>query len=74
MTYISPSVTKILGYTPEEMKQGKDFERLTKEGDTNLRKFLEYTASEEKEKDVYKRQIKSYARRTCQKVCRNNKT
>ena len=52
MTYISPSVTKILGYTPEEMKQGKDFERLTKEGDTNLRKFLEYTASEEKENPV----------------------
>ncbi len=29
ISYISPSVTKILGYTPEEMESGKDKERLT---------------------------------------------
>ena len=27
LTYISPSVTKILGYTPNEMMSGKDFDR-----------------------------------------------
>ncbi len=29
MTYISPSSARILGYSPEEMMQGKDFERLS---------------------------------------------
>lgn len=32
ITYISPSVTTILGYTPQEMMDGKDRERLTQEG------------------------------------------
>lgn len=40
MTYISPSVTRILGYTPEEMMQGKDFERLSRDGAGNLRKLI----------------------------------
>lgn len=40
MKYVSPSVTRILGYTPEEMMQGKDFERLTREGASNLRKLI----------------------------------
>jgi len=40
MMYVSPSVTRILGYTPEEMMQGKDFERLTRDGANNLRKLI----------------------------------
>jgi len=35
--YTSPSVTRILGYTPEELMKGKDFERLTLEGQEQLR-------------------------------------
>ena len=31
-TYTSPSVTRILGYSPEEFMKGKDFERLTLAG------------------------------------------
>ncbi len=37
ISYISPSVTKILGYTPQEMMDGKDHERLTQEGQEMLR-------------------------------------
>lgn len=40
MSYVSPSVTRILGYTQEEMIHGKDFERLTREGAINLRKII----------------------------------
>jgi PAS domain S-box-containing protein len=43
MIYVSPSVTRILGYTPEEMIQGKDFERLTRDGANNLRKLIAQT-------------------------------
>lgn len=41
MTYISPSVKKILGYSPEEMVLGKDFERLTRDGAVAYRKLIE---------------------------------
>lgn len=41
ITYISPSVTKILGYTPQEMIDGKDRERLTQEGVRILHKTFE---------------------------------
>ena len=41
ITYISPSVTKILGYTPQEMIDGKDRERLTQEGVRSLHKTFE---------------------------------
>ena len=34
MIYESPSVLRILGYTPEEMMEGKDFDRLTPKGQT----------------------------------------
>lgn len=44
MTYISPSVLKILGYSQEEMMQGKDFERLTHEGAAELRKLISESA------------------------------
>jgi PAS domain S-box-containing protein len=43
MTYVSPSVTRILGYTPEEMIQGKDFDRLTRDGAGNLRRLISQT-------------------------------
>ncbi|HPI71675.1 MAG TPA: PAS domain S-box protein, partial [Tenuifilaceae bacterium] len=36
LTYISPSVTKILGYTPREMMNGKDIDRLTRKGEQDL--------------------------------------
>ncbi len=40
LKYISPSVTKILGYTPEEMMEGKDLDRLTRRGETELRNMF----------------------------------
>lgn len=40
-TYTSPSVTRILGYTPDEMQKGKDFERLTLDGQKQLKALLE---------------------------------
>ncbi len=36
LMYISPSVTKILGYTPNEMMSGKDIDRLTRKGEQEL--------------------------------------
>ena len=47
MTYVSPSVTKILGYSPEEMMLGKDFERLTRDGANSLRKLIEESLENE---------------------------
>jgi PAS domain S-box-containing protein len=41
ISYISPSVARILGYTPEEMMQGKDFERLTLEGAKDLKNLIQ---------------------------------
>ncbi len=40
LNYISPSVEKILGYTPEEMIQGKHMERLSREGEAGLMKMI----------------------------------
>ena len=40
LSYISPSVNKILGYDAEEMKKGKDFERLTREGAEQLKGLI----------------------------------
>jgi PAS domain S-box-containing protein len=40
-SYTSPSVTRILGYTPDEMMKGKDSERLTLEGQELLNGMLE---------------------------------
>lgn len=37
MKYVSPSVTKITGYTQSEMMKGKDIDRLTRRGETDLR-------------------------------------
>jgi PAS domain S-box-containing protein len=37
ITYQSPSVKKILGYTSDEMMHGKDFERLTRKGEIEMR-------------------------------------
>ncbi|QKG78962.1 PAS domain S-box protein [Tenuifilum thalassicum] len=41
LTYISPSVTKILGYTPQEMMSGKDFDRLTRKGESAFNEMFE---------------------------------
>ncbi len=41
LTYISPSVTKILGYTPQEMMGGKDIDRLTRKGEQELNQMFE---------------------------------
>ena len=41
ITYISPSVVKILGYTPDEMMDGKDHERLTQQGQQQLRRMFD---------------------------------
>ncbi len=40
LTYISPSVEKILGYHTEEMIQGKNIERMSREGETEFREML----------------------------------
>ncbi len=40
LSYISPSVSSILGFTPDEMMKGKDFDRLTRKGETELRNMF----------------------------------
>src|SRR5512133_1471435 len=40
MKYESPSVFKILGFTPEEMMHGKDIDRLTRKGETGMRNMF----------------------------------
>lgn len=42
MTYVSPSVTKILGFTPEEMMRGKDIDRLTRRGEASMTEMFEF--------------------------------
>ncbi len=37
MKYVSPSVIKILGFTPDEMMGGKDIDRLTRKGESSMR-------------------------------------
>ncbi len=41
LSYISPSVNRILGYTPEEMMSGKDLERMGRDSASQLRRTLE---------------------------------
>lgn len=41
LTYESPSVVNILGYTPEEMMSGKDMDRLTRKGEKAMREMFE---------------------------------
>lgn len=40
MKYESPSVLKILGFTPEEMMHGKDIDRLTRKGESSMRNMF----------------------------------
>ena len=40
MKYESPSVNKILGFTPEEMMGGKDMDRLTRKGESSMRNMF----------------------------------
>ncbi|HON18445.1 MAG TPA: PAS domain S-box protein [Salinivirgaceae bacterium] len=41
LTYISPSVVNIYGFTPEEMMEGKDLDRLTAKGNTDLKEMFQ---------------------------------
>lgn len=41
LVYQSPSVTRILGYTPEEMMEGKDIDRLTPKGQVEIRELFQ---------------------------------
>lgn len=45
LTYESPSVAKILGYTPEEMMGGKDMDRLTRKGENAMRQMFKQLLS-----------------------------
>jgi PAS domain S-box-containing protein len=40
LMYQSPSVKKILGYTPDEMSHGKYFDRLTRKGEQEIRNMF----------------------------------
>jgi PAS domain S-box-containing protein len=40
LTYISPSVVKILGYSSNEMMSGKDMDRLTRKGEQAMRNMF----------------------------------
>ncbi len=41
LTYISPSVVNILGYSPDEMMSGKDMDRLTRKGEQAMREMFQ---------------------------------
>ncbi len=41
LKYQSPSVFKILGYTPEEMMSGKDMDRLTAKGEAEMKEMFD---------------------------------
>jgi PAS domain S-box-containing protein len=45
LTYISPSVINILGYSVDEMMAGKDMERIAKDDVTRLRKIFDHLQS-----------------------------
>lgn len=45
LSYVSPSVVKILGYTEQEFSEGKDFERLTREGAAALKDLVSHSVS-----------------------------
>jgi PAS domain S-box-containing protein len=40
LIYISPSVISILGFAPDEMMKGKDFDRLTRKGETEMKNMF----------------------------------
>lgn len=42
LIFESPSVTKILGYTPAEMMKGKDMDRLTRKGEAEFKSMFRY--------------------------------
>lgn len=41
LSYISPSVVNILGYSPDEMMSGKDMDRLTRKGEQAMREMFQ---------------------------------
>ena len=52
LKYISPSVTKILGFTPEEMTNGKDTERLSHAGEQMFNKMFNKLLENPKERQT----------------------
>ena len=46
LKYQSPSVLKILGYTPEEMMSGKDMDRLTAKGEAAMKEMFDILLAE----------------------------
>jgi PAS domain S-box-containing protein len=40
LSYISPSVNSILGFSPEEMMKGKDMDRLTRKGEAEMKNMF----------------------------------
>ena len=46
LIYQSPSVSKILGYTPEEMMSGKDMDRLTAKGEAAMKEMFDLVLSD----------------------------
>ncbi len=46
LAYVSPSVTRILGYSPGEIMKGKDFERMSAESARQFRGLLEKAMDE----------------------------
>jgi len=46
LKYQSPSVFKILGYTPEEMMSGKDMDRLTAKGEAAMKEMFDFLLSD----------------------------
>ncbi len=41
LTYVSPSVVNIYGFTPEEMIEGKDLDRLTAKGNADIKEMFQ---------------------------------
>ncbi|MCK4748306.1 MAG: PAS domain S-box protein, partial [Bacteroidales bacterium] len=73
LTYISPSVINIFGYTVEEMMAGKDMERIGRDDATRLRQTLEKLR---KDPDQIQRLDYSFIRKNGERIflrthCRN---
>ncbi len=46
ITYVSPSVIRILGYSPKEYMKGKDFERLTLDDQERIKELFDMTVKD----------------------------
>ncbi|MDY0279447.1 MAG: PAS domain S-box protein [Salinivirgaceae bacterium] len=52
LTYISPSVANIYGFTPEEMIDGKDLDRLTAKGNTDFKSMFQAILNDPKTSQI----------------------